>query len=311
MQTTLCLAPLHGVTIRVFRNAYFRHFTSFDTAMAPFTPSIRLAEQANVAHFKDILPATNIGIRLIPQIMSNDVADFISTANVIAGMGYGEVNWNLGCPSPMVTRKTRGASLLPHPDLIDRFLDAACSETLVPLSVKVRLGMADKGDLPALVPVLNRYPLAKVIVHPRIATQLYGGSVDLDAFGEAAESLIHRVVYNGDIRDAAGFGILQKRFPGIHDWMIGRGAIMDPFLPARIKGESIPADPKPALKAFHDDLYSGYADYLHGPRHLLDKMKEFWGYLAASFPQDEKRVRELIKAKSLEAYRRAVMELFA
>jgi len=311
MQTTLCLAPLHGVTIRVFRNAYFRHFHCFDSAMAPFVASIPDANQAGDYHFRDILPAKNIGVPLIPQILSNDAADFVSTANAMAALGYGEVNWNLGCPSPMVTRKKRGASLLPHRDLIDRFLDEACAGTVIPISVKVRLGYDDRTELRSLAPVLNRHPLAGVIVHPRIGTQLYAGEVDLDAFGEAAELLIHRVVYNGDIRDLAGFEMLQGRFPRIRDWMIGRGAIMDPFLPARIKGIGIPSDTKPALKAFHDELYSSYAEYLHGPRHLLDKMKEIWGYLAASFPQEQKAVRELIKAKTAEAYRRAASELFA
>lgn len=279
--------------------------------MAPFTPSIRDAEHASIAHFKDILPAANRGVSLIPQIMSNDAADFISSANVIAALGYAEVNWNLGCPSPMVTRKKRGASLLPYPEFIDRFLDDACARTNVPISVKVRLGLADKGELRQLVPVLNRYPLARVIVHPRIATQLYTGEVDLDEFGAVSDLLIHRIVYNGDIKDAAGFELLRTRFPRVHDWMIGRGALMDPFLPARIKGEPIPADTLPTLRAFHNELYSGYTEYLHGPRHLLDKMKEFWGYLGASFPHEQRKVAEIIRAKTLDAYRQAVLGLFS
>lgn len=309
MSVRLSLAPLHGVTIRVFRNAYFASFSGFDSAMAPFIPAVPDAERATPSHFKDVAPELNAGVSIVPQVMANDPAAFASTANVLAAMGYGEVNWNLGCPYPMVTGKKRGSGLLPHPGLVERFLDEACATARVPISVKLRLGLRDKSELFALIPALNRFPLARVIVHPRLASQMYGGEVDLDAFERAAGELRHDVCYNGDVRDARGFEALSARFPRVREWMIGRGALMDPFLPARIKGLAVPADPMPVLAAFHDRLFAAYRGYLHGPRHLLDKMKEVWGYLGAFFPRDQRAVKEIMKAKTQEAYRRSVLRL--
>ncbi len=315
-QPVLGLAPLHGVTIRVFRNAYLSRFGGLDYAMAPFIPAIKDAEKAARGHFKDILPEWNLGpakggVPLVPQLMANDADDFVSTARVIAELGYAEVNWNLGCPFPMVTRKRRGSGLLPHPELVDAFLDRACARSPLPVSVKLRLGLEDADEILAILPVLDRHPLRRVILHPRVGTQMYDGQADPEAFGRALAMSRHPLAYNGDISTLAGFEALRARFPGVGEWMIGRGAIADPFLPARIKGLPVPDDTLPALRDFHDRLYLAYAEYLHGPRHLLDKMKEIWGYLADSFPDPEAVRREIRRAGALDGYRRAVDLVFS
>jgi tRNA-dihydrouridine synthase len=98
--------------------------------------------------------------------------------------------------------------------------------------------------------------------------------------------------------------------------MLGRGAIADPFLAASIKGDAaagaLKAGEKLAIvKAFHDDLYSGYREILSGPAHLLDKMKEVWTYLAPSFPGKGQLLGQVARAKTAEAYGSAVKRLFS
>jgi tRNA-dihydrouridine synthase len=303
------LAPLHGVTNRVFRNAYFRRFPGFDSAVAPFILAVRSAGLKG-SHFKDLLPEHNAGIPLVPQVLGNDPESFVETAKALADFGYGEINWNLGCPYPMVANKKRGAGLLPYPDAIGSFLDAACARSALPISVKLRLGRYDAREILALAPVLNAHPLAKVIVHPRVGIQMYEGEVDLDGFAAAAALMSHEVVYNGDIRDAAVFASLRARFPFVSEWMIGRWALCDPFLPARIKGAAVPGDPVPALEAFHEDLYRSYRDCLSGPKHVLDKMKEIWWFLCRSVPDSGTALKKIERAKSLEAYEAAVRAAF-
>ncbi|HKL86846.1 MAG TPA: tRNA-dihydrouridine synthase family protein, partial [Treponemataceae bacterium] len=222
---TLYLAPLHGVTNYVYRNAVSRHFTGIDAAMAPFVNSIN-SETAYAKgrgnHFKDLIAENNKGLHIIPQILSNDFKSFIETATSIKELGYSEVNWNLGCPFPMVTRKKRGSGLLPHPDIIEQFLSEICSKLDMHISVKVRLGLKEPTELTALMPIFNSFPLQKIIIHPRIGTQMYKGTVNIDGFSHAAKLSKHPVMYNGDITNAETFFSLQKRFPDITEWMIGR-----------------------------------------------------------------------------------------
>lgn len=324
----LYLAPLHGVTNRIFRESYFRHFGGFDGAMAPFilaVPSSKLKPN----HFKDLLPgpaaeasgdAQGAAARLplVPQLLGNEAAAFVETAQVLAGLGYGEIDWNLGCPHPMVANKERGSGLLPFPDRIAKLLDAACALPGIAISVKLRLGRSDPLDIERLMPVLNGYPLARVIIHPRLGTQMYRGEVDLEGFARAAGLCSHTVVYNGDIVDRASYEALASRFPGVHEWMIGRGTLRNPFLAEEIKagkargavGDDAAGDDRSArLRAWHEELYRSYRAALSGPAHVLDKMKEVWGYLGASFPERPRQLERLSRAKTLEAYEAAAAQL--
>lgn len=327
----LYLAPLHGVTNRIFRKAWLSHFRGFDGILAPFILAVG-ANGPEKKHFKDLVPEAGrtagsddsgipgespSAIPLVPQILGNDVKAFLATAWILADLGYTEINWNLGCPYPMVAKKGRGSGLLPHPERVQAFLDEVCpmlSSQGIALSVKLRLGRANPDEILDLMPILNAHPLARLIIHPRVGTQMYKGSVNLDAFARALELSAHRVVYNGDIRDRSGFETLKARFPSIQDWMIGRGAVVDPFLPALLKGEHLPPDPLAAIRAFHDDLYGLYRDALCGPGHLLDKMKEVWTYLGASIeaPSGSEGIplAAVARAKSVADYDNAVRLIF-
>jgi len=308
--STLYFAPLQGVGNRVVRNAFFSRFPGFDAAIAPFIPSTFNAK-SDEKQFRDLLPDANVGVPLIPQILGNEAESFIATSRVLADFGYTEINWNLGCPFPMVANKKRGSGLLPFPELIEQFLEQVCSHISVPLSVKVRLGRNDPREILRLVPIFNAFPLKSVIIHPRIGIQMYEGTVDLDAFSEAALKLKHDVVYNGDIKDVETYESLRKRFPFVTSWMIGRWAIRDPFLPARIKGLPLPADQTATIKAFHDDAYHEYREILCGPQHILDKMKELWGYLGLGFSKNQRALKNISHAKTIDAYDRAVDSLFS
>jgi len=306
----LYLAPLQGITEALFRNLFARHFPGFDAAMAPF---INPQGQANFKQkvLADVLPEVNTGLPLVPQLLHNDAANFLAMAQRLADLGYTEINWNLGCPAPMIVRKKRGSGLLPYPDLILAFLDQVMPRLPVRLSIKTRLGLNVNSELLNLLPQLDAYPLTEIIVHARLGRQMYRGATDLDGFAACLAAAGHPLVYNGDIGDAAGFAELAGRFPQVNRWMIGRGALCNPFLPALIKGdpEPSPEERLRRLMAFHDDLYAAYRLRLSGPSHLLGRMKQLWAYLISSFPGREKLLKKINKAMSEEQYGRIVAQL--
>lgn len=297
MRPVFEMAPLHGVTNRIFRRVSFTHFTGFDAALAPFIATLKVFPERNT-HFRDLLPENNTGISVIPQLLGNDPEDFVVTGRILADMGYTEINWNLGCPYPRVAKKKRGSGLLPHPDLIARVLEAACARVPATISVKLRLGREHSDEILALMPVLNSLPLKRIILHPRTGIQMYGGDVDLAGYARASALSRHPVVYNGDLKSLAVYEALKERFPDTAGWMIGRWAISDPLLPARLNGER-EREPLPRIKAFHDELKARYAEVLSGPGHLMDKMKEIWRYLAPSFPDNPLELSSLARAKTL------------
>ena len=308
----LYMAPLMGVTNYVYRSTYSKYFKGYDRAIAPFIASCG-AERIKPKYFRDILPERNkLKYLLIPQIISKDAKDFIVMVNAMHDLGYGNINWNLGCPFPMVRKKMRGSGLLAHPDKIKLFLDQVMPNIPAKLSVKVRLGCEDSTELLVLMPIFDTYPLEEIIIHPRTGSQMYGGSVDLLVFERCLDVTKHKVVYNGDINSLENFNRLKERFSNVFRWMIGRGGIVDPFLPGKIKG----SDPKPNgkkvkhLYAFHNALFLEYSKELSGPGHILDKMKEVWSYWHKAFLQGETLYKKICRTKKLDKYSRDVSLFF-
>ena len=308
---TLILAPLRGFTDYVFRNAFCSHFNGFDSALAPFISAIS-APRCKPVHIKDLLPENNHHLPVVPQIMTNRAPDFLSLTRLLEDMGYMTFNWNLGCPYPMVAKKKRGCGLLPHPELIDAFLDQVCVQLPDRISIKMRLGRYHTEEIDRLIPILNRYPLAEVIIHPRTGKQMYDGRVDLDAFENCLSAIRHRIVYNGDINNLDKFNEISERFGArITDWMIGRGALIDPFLPGTIKrGCDDSTNKLSRFKGFYDDLFEGYSQILQGPGHLLDRMKGFWKYFSKAFADSRRIEKKVHRTHRLDRYVEIVEHYF-
>jgi tRNA-dihydrouridine synthase B len=103
----LFLAPIQGLTVAFYRNAFSRIFGGID---AYYTPFITTADMKKVSHLllKDLIPERNdAAAKIVPQLLSNNGTDFRSFATAIVDMGYNEINWNIGCPFPMVTNKKK------------------------------------------------------------------------------------------------------------------------------------------------------------------------------------------------------------
>ncbi len=304
------MAPVRGVTDFVFRNSFAIHFGGFDLAVAPFI-STRADRKLRPSQVKDVLPGNNSSLPVIPQILGNAANDFVYLANCFYDMGHGVVNWNLGCPFPRVAGKKRGSGLLPHTDMIREFLDVVIPNLKGGISIKTRLGWESSDDLFRLLEVIDSYPVEEVIIHPRTGVQRYDGGVDLDAFGRAAALTRHTVVYNGDIQTLAGFMKISAMFPDVRRWMIGRGALANPFLPSILKtGQDLVSDKVALVRKFHDDLFDRYQEMLSGPAHLLDRMKGLWRFFSPLFDECGKTMKAIYRTRSVDRYRQIVAQFF-
>ena len=306
------LAPVQGTTDRIYRNLFPVYFKGVDLAIAPFISSVKkMKPESN--HLRDLYPVKNTGIPTIPQIMSSEPIDFTKLANALYDIGYGTVNWNLGCPFPMVVKKGRGAGMLCYPDRIELFLEKTMLAIKPKLSIKLRIGLTYPEEVLELIPIFNRFELEELIIHPRTGEQMYDCKVDLDIFEQCLNLSKHRVVYNGDIDSVEKFEMLAKRFGSIDRWMIGRGLLANPFLAEEIKfhTEKPYAEKIKIMRAFHDQLFDEYSKMLSGPSHITDKMKEIWTYLAGFFENGEKIRKKINKTHHRDNYVDTVNKIFS
>jgi len=307
---SLCLAPIRGVTDAAYRSCAARLFGGFNDAVAPFVKTVE--GQLKPGALSDLIPEKNAALPVIPQLLANNPIAFVEAAKQLEQIGAKEVNWNLGCPMPTSTRKKLGAGLLPHTAEIDQFLEVVFSSLSLKVSIKTRLGEVDPADIDPLIPVFNRYPLHEVIVHPRIAAQRYEGPLNFDAFARIAESLVHPLVYNGDIRTVDDFARLQSRFPRVNRWMIGRGALFNPFLPGEIKGHRPVSlqDRRGRLRTLHDEVYAAATAELSGFSHVHARMMQLWPFLSVAMGANERAEKKLRKSWNASAYEWLVRDLF-
>ena len=310
MSFTLLSSPLQGLTDFRFRNAFNKYFGGIDTYCAP---SIRLNKKLEIkpAYERDILPKNNTGFEVIPQIITSDADEFIFAAKYVLKLGYKELNWNLGCPYPMVAKRGMGSGLLKDPIKINSILNRVHAESDIIVSMKMRLGYETGEEILRVLPIINKYSIKNIAIHARTGKQLYKGKVDLNSFQQCVDNTDHKLYYNGDITSVSIFNDMKKRFPMIDHFMIGRGMIADPFLPGMIKSNTTeyPKNRIDIFRRFHDTLFNDYAQALSGTSHILMKMFQFWEFFTISFAGYRKELKKIKKAKSIRAYEDAVRDI--
>ena len=311
MISTLLSSPLQGFTDFRFRNAFHRYFGGIDTFYSPY---IKLNGKLVIkgSYERDILPENNTTLEVIPQIITNDAEEFLFVAKYVQQLGYKELNWNLGCPYPMVAKCGMGSGLISNTSQIEHILKRVHNETDIIVSMKMRMGYENPTEILDVFPILEQYPIKNIAIHARIGKQLYKGGVDLDSFQKCLDTSKQKIYYNGDITSVEKFRMMQERFPSIDHWMIGRGLIADPFLPSMIKNNTTeyPKNKLEIFEAFHDTIYQEYDAYLSGPTPIRMKMLGFWEYFSESFSNPQKTFKKIKKAGNSKNYEIAVKEIF-
>jgi len=288
----ISLAPLHGVTTRVFREALYKRFGGIDYAVAPFVPTVA-GDDVPLRIIKDIVP-TNESLQLIPQVIGKDPAQLRVMARALRNHGYTRMNLNCGCPWNMVAKKGRGCGLPENETVFAQMLEAGCESMPGGFSIKIRLGLKDNKTLAKRAALIASFPLDEIIIHPRTGVQMYEGEADADAFAEVLPMMRCPVVYNGDIRTADDFRRIAARFPTLSGVMIGRGLIADPFLAADIKsGVKTPYNPAAVLDFLAE---------LHNSFQHLGRMKELWSFAHAYFRDDGELLRAVQRSQTMEEY---------
>ncbi len=300
-------APMEGITGYIYRNAHSMYFKGVDKYFSPFISTTQ-KESIKSKELKDILPENNVGINLVPQILSNNAKDFVRLAKFIKELGYKEINLNLGCPSATVVSKNKGSGFLAQPQLLDNFLEEIYESDIMDISVKTRIGKESADEFSELLEIYNKYPIEELIIHPRIRTDFYKNKPNLEVFKYAMENSKNPVVYNGDIFSVSDYQMLSEKFPELSTVMLGRGLIKNPALIGEIKSEY--KMDKEIFSAFHDKIFNDYRRELSGDMPVLFKMKEIWSYMISLLDESKKIEKKIKKANNVEDYGNAVKEAY-
>lgn len=306
-------APMEGLTDAVCRAAHFRFWPGGrpERYYAPFVSPTR-DHMVDPRRLRDILPQNplNAGVPLIPQVLCRDAGDFLWMAGELAAMGYREVNLNLGCPSGTVVAKGKGAGFLRQPALLDHFFEEVfAGAPPIAVSVKTRLGIADPEEFGPLLEIFERYPLAELIIHPRVQRDLYQNEPRMSVFEQALAHTRLPVCYNGSLNTAAETSTFARAHPKANAIMLGRGLIANPALLQQLQ-TGVPAD-RDTLAAYMDALYEGYARAFGSRKNAVRRMKGFWNYTLCLFDEHQALEKRLRRAAEPWEYETVVKQIFA
>lgn len=300
-------APLQGYTDYVFRNAHSHVYGNIDRYYSPFV-RLESGDTFRNKDLRDIDPSNNDSSVFVPQILAGSADEACKIIDMLRERDYTKADINMGCPFPLVTRKRKGAGILPFPDMVSDLLSVTERCPGMDFSVKMRIGMEDADECLRLADIINGARISHVTVHPRLGKQQYKGTPDMDAFARFASVCTQPLIYNGDIHTVEDIVRIETEFPNLKGVMIGRGMLANPALALEYRSGEILSDERrrALLVRFHDEIFAEQSGRLQGDTQLLSHLQPLWEYL---YPELDRKLRKrILRASKVDAYLGAVRE---
>ncbi len=306
------LAPMAGVTDIPFR----RQVKAFGGAycVSEMVASEQLARE-RVDMVRRAAGADLIR-PLVIQLAGREAHWMAEGARLAEAAGADIIDINMGCPAKSVTSGLCGSALMRDPDQALRLIDATVNATLLPVTLKMRLGW-DEANLNA-AEIGKRAEAAGVrmlIVHGRTRCQFYRGEADWRSIGDIVDVAGIPVIANGDIATAAD----ARRAIGLSGAagvMIGRAAQGRPWLPAAIEralrhGGEVSAPSRARLLQSLLTLYDDTLAFYGSPLGVRVARKHIAWMIDAEFGPAMRLMRKAISTlEDPQAVRQALMALF-
>lgn len=148
------------------------------------------------------------------------------------------VDLNIGCPIELIYRQGGGAALIRRPNVLESIV-RSCTDVLngTPFTVKTRTGIyANKNVAHELIPKFESWGAKAVTIHGRSREQRYTRQSDWSYIEECAQLAKEMpIIGNGDILSYDDFLDVKKMAPSVSSVMVGRGALIKPWIFQEIK----------------------------------------------------------------------------
>jgi tRNA-dihydrouridine synthase B len=285
LRNRVALAPMAGMTDVPFRTLAWS-FGAGHMVSEMVTSKAELWDTGKSRARRVLIPGV---MPQAVQIAGYDPQVMAESARRLVGEGVELVDINFGCPAKKVYRKAAGSALLADIDLVQRIVATVARAVPVPVTVKTRTGLTpeDSAGLEAALAAQNA-GAQMVVMHGRSKACRFKGDADPARLAELAPQLQIPLLVNGDISDRDG-ALQALEASGAAGVMVGRGAMGQPWIFAKLLGEAVPTPQQRLLvMARHLALLHEFYGCEPGSRIARKHMQAYlrrWGaeHLLASF----------------------------
>ena len=229
----LVLAPMAGVSMQAFRRQGRRFGAGLVCSEMVSVAGIQHRNEKTLGYLRVGADEHPLAI----QIFGSDPVAMMEAARIVEAAGADIVDMNFGCPVRKVTKTGAGASLLDDPDHACRLVEAVAGATTLPVSVKMRRGVANGSRTCLEVgPRLVDAGAASLTLHPRSARQMYTGQADHSLTAELVSLVDVPVIASGDVTSQARAQAVLAT-TGAAAVMVGRAAQGNPWALREIMGD--------------------------------------------------------------------------
>ncbi len=306
------LAPMAGITDCVFRRLCFEHGCDGATTEMISAQGYMTAPRALEA-YGDLLKMLPGEGSVAAQIFGREPKWFAMAADVLTDLGlFTSLDINMGCPAHKVTGGGNGSALMRDPALCGRIVEAVVKNTVLPVTVKMRLGW-DGESITALevARACEEAGASGLTVHGRTRAQFYAGRADREMIGRVKAAVHIPVCANGDIDSGeSALDMLEKT--GCDSLAVGRAALGDPWIfeeiHAYLRGEAYQRPSYAGVVALALRQAEEMAQWKGEHRAVLEMRKHFSWYIAGR--RGAARLRPRInEAATLDEVRSLLAEL--
>ena len=269
----LFLAPMEGVGSLPFRKA-IATIGGFDECCMEF---IRVPANAHIPSLVKVYNKDDtFPIPQAAQIMGSDLNLMAEMTVALEKRGAPRIDLNCGCPSNVVNGRGAGASLLKDPRLLHDVAKSMVSATSLPVTAKLRSGFEDTSLFKENLLAAEESGIAFLTLHPRTKREGYGPPANWTLIKEAKKLLRIPVVGNGDLLTPLDTKrMLEETL--CDAIMIGRGAVINPFIFLEIKG--IPIENRAKKLELFIDTFLKTLENDSKERSKLNHLKQLMGFL--------------------------------
>jgi len=229
----LVLAPMAGVSVQAFRRQGRRFGAGLVCSEMVSCAGLSYKNERTLGYLRIAADEHPLAV----QIFGSEPKVMAEAARMVADAGADIVDINFGCPVRKVTKTGAGAHCLEEPARACAIVEAVANATLLPVSVKMRRGLANGSRVCLEIgPKLVEAGAASLTLHPRSAKQMYTGEADHSLTAELVQLVDVPVIASGDIVSRAKAQTVLAT-TGAEAVMVGRAAQGNPWALSQIMGE--------------------------------------------------------------------------